>query len=70
MWSHIGRYDIEGCFFVGNPAKCDGTGNMAEDFFMIIRLYQPEERMYRGEYACLQSQVGDKIPAKPRIRWE
>ena len=22
----------------------------AEGFFMVMRLYQPEERMYRGEY--------------------
>lgn len=78
----ISMYDLEG-FFVENPIRRYGIGNMAEKlafhpdgsltiyirsdspgeakevnwlpapktgFFLMMRLYQPEERMYRGEY--------------------
>jgi hypothetical protein len=75
-------YDLDG-FFVGNPIKRYGIGNMAESldinadgsltiyikaespgedkeanwlpspeagFFLMMRMYQPEEKMYSGEY--------------------
>lgn len=54
--------DLEG-FFVESPADRYGIGNMAEHlqpepdvgltihmFFMVMRRYQPEQLMYRGEY--------------------
>jgi hypothetical protein len=78
----ISMYDLEG-FFIGNPIKRYGIGNMAEKldlnedgsltiyiqaespgedkeanwlpspqtgFFLMMRMYQPEEKMYSGEY--------------------
>ena len=75
-------YDLDG-FFVNNPIRRYGIGNMAEKlaansdgsltlyiqhespgkekevnwlpgpkegFFIMMRLYQPEEKMYRGKY--------------------
>ncbi|WP_456636746.1 DUF1254 domain-containing protein [Bradyrhizobium sp. USDA 10063] len=78
----ISLYDLDG-FFIGNPIKRYGIGNMAETlktdpdgsltlsiqhdspgkdqeanwlpapkegFFLIMRMYQPEEKMYRGAY--------------------
>jgi hypothetical protein len=78
----ISMYDLNG-FFVDNPIRRYGIGNMAEDlelnpdgsltvyiqtnspgkakevnwlpapkegFFVMMRMYQPEEKMYRGEY--------------------
>jgi hypothetical protein len=78
----ISMYDLDG-FFVDNPIKRYGIGNMAEkleansdgsltlyiqhdspgkdkevnwlpapkeSFFLVMRMYQPEDRMYRGEY--------------------
>lgn len=78
----ISMYDLDG-FFVGNPIRRYGIGNMAEKlkpnpdgsltisiqnespgeakevnwlpapqegFFLMMRMYQPEEKMYRGAY--------------------
>jgi hypothetical protein len=78
----ISMYDLDG-FFIGNPIKRYGIGNMAEKldlnadgsltiyiqaespgeakeanwlpspqagFFLMMRMYQPEEKMYSGEY--------------------
>ena len=78
----ISLYDLDG-YFVANPLKRAGIGNMAEKlqpnadgsltlyvqhdspgkdkevnwlpapeegFFLIMRMYQPEERMYSGDY--------------------
>jgi len=78
----ISMYDLDG-FFVGNPLRRYGIGNMAEKvkpnpdgsltiyiqnespgkakevnwlptpkegFFLMMRMYQPEEKMYRGAY--------------------
>jgi hypothetical protein len=78
----ISMYDLDG-FFVGNPLRRYGIGNMAEKlkpnpdgsltiyiqnespgkakevnwlpapkegFFLMMRMYQPEEKMYRGSY--------------------
>lgn len=78
----ISMYDLNG-FFVDNPIRRYGFGNMAEKaqlnpdgsitvyiqhespeqnkkanwlpapadgFFLVIRLYQPEEKMYKGDY--------------------
>jgi len=49
--------DADGGLTIAIQHDSPGTGKdtnwlpaPAEAFFMVMRLYQPEERMYRGEY--------------------